>query len=241
LRSIKNAIFSINIILILIFSGFIGLLIIDDISDIGLYNVRAAQTIIVDDDGTPGVDCNYTIIQYAIDNASVGDTVYVKNGTYYENLIVNKSINLTGEDRINTQINNGHLGDGILVTANWVNITGFLVKNNGNKTNNYEAGINLENVENCKIINNNITNNYQSGIRVSWSNKNFIADNNVISNNKNGILIDGNDNYIFNNTCNSNNAGLYINGGNNNKIKYNTFGFQATGILIHFAANYNFF
>ncbi len=37
---------------------------------------------------------NYTQIQDAIDNASEGDTVFVFNGTYFEHVTVNKSINL---------------------------------------------------------------------------------------------------------------------------------------------------
>jgi len=38
---------------------------------------------------------NYTKIQDAIDNATSGDTVFVYNGVYYENVIVNKTINLS--------------------------------------------------------------------------------------------------------------------------------------------------
>ena len=35
---------------------------------------------------------NYTKIQDAIDDASNGDTIFVYNGTYYENVIINKII-----------------------------------------------------------------------------------------------------------------------------------------------------
>ena len=54
-----------------------------------------ATTIYVDANG--GAD--YTKIQDAIDNASDSDTVFVYNGTYYENLVVNKKIGLIGENK----------------------------------------------------------------------------------------------------------------------------------------------
>ena len=51
-----------------------------------------AATLTVDDSG----GANYTKIQDAIDNASVGDTILVYSGTYYENVDVNKQLNLIG-------------------------------------------------------------------------------------------------------------------------------------------------
>ena len=48
---------------------------------------------------------NYSTIQSAINNASSGDTIFVFNGIYYENIILNKdSINLTGENKEKTII-----------------------------------------------------------------------------------------------------------------------------------------
>jgi len=35
---------------------------------------------------------NYAKIQWAIDNASAGDTIIVRDGTYYENLKVDKQL-----------------------------------------------------------------------------------------------------------------------------------------------------
>ena len=59
--------------------------------------------IYVDDDSEcPGdgtKECPYCEIQYAIDNATEGNTIFVYNGEYYENLLINKSINLIGEHR----------------------------------------------------------------------------------------------------------------------------------------------
>ncbi len=78
----------------------------------------------------------YTTIQSAIDNASEGDTIFVFNGTYYENVIVNKTINIVGENKENTIVN-GHINevtDNLLivfyVSANQVNISGFTITNN---------------------------------------------------------------------------------------------------------------
>jgi len=54
---------------------------------------------------------NYTRIQDAINNASDGDTVFVFNGTYYEDdiNIRYKSINLVGEDKNTTIIGNSSI------------------------------------------------------------------------------------------------------------------------------------
>lgn len=45
-------------------------------------------------DGNGGAD--YIKIQDAIDNVADGITIFVNNGTYYEMLVIDKSINLIG-------------------------------------------------------------------------------------------------------------------------------------------------
>ena len=66
---------------------------------------------------------NYTYIQLAINDASNGDTVFVYNGMYYENVIVDKSINLIGEDRNTTVIDGNYSYEpGIKVKANKIKI-----------------------------------------------------------------------------------------------------------------------
>jgi parallel beta-helix repeat protein len=52
---------------------------------------------------------NYTKIQDAIDNTSDGDTVFVYDDSspYFENLVINVSINLIGENKHTTYINGG--------------------------------------------------------------------------------------------------------------------------------------
>lgn len=53
-----------------------------------------ADTITVDDDG----GANYLGIQDAIDNSSAGDTILVKAGFYHGNIVIDKTINLIGEN-----------------------------------------------------------------------------------------------------------------------------------------------
>jgi len=51
----------------------------------------------------------YPTIQAAINAASAGDTIYVRNGTYYENVVVNKTISLIGENK-NTTVVDRNIG-----------------------------------------------------------------------------------------------------------------------------------
>jgi parallel beta-helix repeat protein len=71
----------------------------------------------------------YTSIQDAINASIDGDTVYVYNGTYFERITVDKTINLMGEDKESTIIDGRQNGDVVLITADYVNLTGFNVTN----------------------------------------------------------------------------------------------------------------
>jgi parallel beta-helix repeat protein len=162
-------------------------------------SITKSITITVDDSG--GAD--YTTIQQAIDNASDGDTIFVYNGIYYENVEVNKTVNLIGEDRDNTIIDAGGTGVVLHTTVNWVNITGFTITNGENgfwfdsSNNTVKNNIATFNSNGGIILvgsNNNITNNdilynlIGIGIYGGNINSNNITFNKVIDN-KEGIRI----------------------------------------------------
>ena len=172
--------------------------------------VKAPTTIYVDDEpgGFPPED--YTVIQWAIDNSSDGDTVFVYNGTYYENVLVNKTINLVGEDKNMTIIDGGGIGDVIFISADWVNVSGFTIFNSGADLG--DAGIELNNVQNCTLIDNNISSNKYNGIYLYSSSNNNITCNNISKNGGSGIHIWVSErNNIINNTVFLNTGdGIYV-------------------------------
>ena len=71
---------------------------------------------------------NYTKIQDAIDNTSNGDTVFVYNGTYYENIVIDKAINLVGEDKNTTIIDGFFKNDIIKIKSSFISINNFTLQ-----------------------------------------------------------------------------------------------------------------
>ncbi|MCD6403118.1 MAG: hypothetical protein J7K98_02190, partial [Candidatus Aenigmarchaeota archaeon] len=78
--------------------------------------------------------CDYTSIQDAINNVCDGCTVVVKDGTYHENILINKNITLIGEDPSTTVIEGDGTANTIEIQALNVRIEGFTIKG-GNKYN----------------------------------------------------------------------------------------------------------
>ena len=111
-------------------------------------------------------------IQKMINNASTGETIYISSGTYYENIIVDKSISLMGEDR-NTTVINGGGGNAVLITADNRTFEGFTVINKD--TIETTIGINI-NANNTTIKNNTISSNIY-GIALNQSSTYHLQDN----------------------------------------------------------------
>jgi parallel beta-helix repeat protein len=196
-------------------------------------SIKDGATLYVGGNG-PG---NYTTIQDAINDAVSGDTVFVfdDKSPYYENLIVEKSINLIGESRETTIIDGGEELDVIFImNADGVSISGFTIQNSGVLWINH--GINIHSSYNTIIDNiirhnkigiglytaggpisnyNNITNNIieeneNKGIYLYQSKYNIISTNNIISNKVGGMILDqSSSNTVSNNVFINDGVGVF--------------------------------
>ena len=201
---------------------------------------------------------NYTSIQDAIDNASDGDTVFVYDysSPYYENLIVNKSINLIGEDRDTTVIDGSGSGCVIYVSADEVSIDGFTVQNGGVPSNGNDINSHYNNIANHNIADslggvwldsskNNITGNtISNNAGALWLNEssNNTITGNIISSNKGfGIMLDfSSSNTITGNNISTSLYGVYLATATSNTITGNTIDSNINyGILLVFSSDNN--
>ena len=140
-------------------------------SPVGTCNDFIINTLYVGGNG----EGNYSSIQMAMNASSEGDIIFVYAGIYSENIKINKSINLVGENKDTTIIDGKDGFNAILINASWVNISRFTIKNA------LLSGIFIESVRNCNIFQNNISSN-DIGIKISIA-SNLKIYNNTISNN----------------------------------------------------------
>ena len=133
--------------------------------------------------------CDYSSIQLAVDLALPGDTIYVYNGSYSENVYVyHESLTLQGEGEDVVTVTPASSSDDVFdVAADYVNISGFTVTG---ATGDGKAGIYINDSAHCNISNNNVTNNYY-GIYLSSSSSNDIICNWVHHNTQNGFRLSG--------------------------------------------------
>jgi parallel beta-helix repeat protein len=179
---------------------------------IAFTGIASASTIYVPDD--------YSTIQAAVNAASSGDTIIVRDGTYTENVKVDKKrLTIRSENGFDSTIVQAEDPDDHVfnVTADYVKISGFTVEG---ATGYEDAGIYIYYADYCNISNNNCSNN-DDGIHLEYSNNNSISNNNCSNND--GIYLEySNDNSISNNICSNNDDdGIYLEYSNNNSISNN--------------------
>jgi len=179
---------------------------------------------------------NYTGIQDAINDASDGDTVFVydESSPYYENIIIDKSIQLIGENKDSTVINGSKLNrflNTVNITANNVNIHGLSINDNPGYY--YQAAI-LITGEHATISNCKIYNNKWIGISIIDSSYSQIIDCEFYNNLVAIHVVDSSNNEIRSCLCheNSDDILLFQNSHNNKIVNCTCIGNSFSGIHV---------
>jgi len=177
----------------------------------------------------------YRYIQSLIDAASPGDTIYVPSGTYYENIVIDKSITLVGEDKETTIIEGVEYNvDVVTISADGVKLSGFTIRKcKGDYGIFGLAGIEID--SNYNTISNTIILDNRDGIYIYSSTGNNISNNEFKSNTYGVFLRDSHtDNTISDNYFVNNLRGVYLYSSSDNNILGNYFLHGSGGIYIHY-------
>ena len=171
-------------------------------------NTTASDSTITIPSSTIYVPDDNSTIQEAVDYAIAGDTIIVRDGTYTENVHVNKCLTIKSVNGADKTIVHA-----FEVTVDYVVIIGFAVKGSASE------GIRLMNAAYCNISDNVILDAYK-GIELNASSNNNIT-NNIASGNHHGIWIEShsNDNKLLHNSVSNNdNQGITVESSSNNLI-----------------------
>jgi parallel beta-helix repeat protein len=165
---------------------------------------------------------NFTSIQDAINASSDGDMVFVYDDSspYYENVIVNKSIILKGEDQNSTIIDGSYVGNVVTLSADYVTVMGFNIIYSG-----LAGGIGISIINSCSnfITDNWIHEDHDDGIYLYNSSQNVIYGNTITNCSNNGM-------YLGENCINNNISGNII---TNNFYIGIEFSYSTTYTFIH--------
>ncbi len=156
---------------------------------------------------------DFRTIQEAINAASPGDTISVRNGTYFENVDVNKTVSIIGEDKWTTIIDGGKNGVVVSLEANSSTISDFTMENSGNSD-------------------------YDCGISVRSSGNNLR--NNIVKSDENGIIVQpgSDDNILTNNSVSASEVyGIHLYYSNRTILNGNTVTKCYDGIIMEFCSN----
>jgi parallel beta-helix repeat protein len=182
---------------------------------------------------------DYPTIQDAVNVASDGDTIIVRDGTYIENVKVYKRLTIQSENGCdNCIVQGGNSNDHVFeVRENYVNIRGFTVEGANGTVG--SAGIYLGGVGHCHISNNNASNN-DCGILLDDSSSNTLTNNIANNNNFHGIyLYDSSNNSLSTNIAyNNDDTGICLDSSKKNILTKNTvYNNRWNGICLHDSSN----
>jgi len=175
----------------------------------------------------------FNSISNAINSSQEGNTIIVSNGTYYETIIIDKSIILKAEDPLmavlTSKENELHENDYIIINSDNVTVEGFKIINN--YKNEDIKGIKINSSNN--IIRNNTFQNIRYGIYTESDTSNNKIHDNSLNTTFTGIYISfSNNNKIFNNRAMNSTYGIYFNHVYNSDIYSNNLSFNEYGLRL---------
>jgi parallel beta-helix repeat protein len=197
----------------------------------------------IDDDyneNTPGWGFDhFSRIQHGINAIETGGTAIVFNGIYYENVIVDKTINLIGESKENTIIDAQGSGNVVFISSSQVSMSEFTIRNSAIVDYHYGCfyGLLLTNTMQTRIENILVDNN-DIGIGLYQSVSNHITQSTIKNSSNQGIKIfESNNNTIENVICYDNMYGIFVGYSQQVKIKNTTTYHNSYGIYLASANN----
>ena len=213
--------------------------------------------------------CQTKSLKSVIANASSGDIVFVKKGTYKEyNIVVDKPLTIKGE---NFPIIDGEdKGEIIRIMSDSVTIDGLFIINVGTSyTSDHAAirvvrsenfliqnvvleklffGIYIEKSRNGRIYNNKVIGDaqdeYNSGNGIQlWYSKNIVVEHNIVQKVRDGIYLEFSDSITINENVSTNNLryGLHFMFSNDDVYSNNTFDNNGAGVAVMFSKRIKMF
>jgi len=210
------------------------------------------------------INCEFSSIQEAVDQAKAGDSIFIKKGLYKEhNIFINqKSLHLYGEEGSVVDID--HKGYGFKIEATDFSISDLTIKNvEISYTSDYAAiylfkcydfklknitlekaffGFLIEKSNDGIVEQNNISGIGQSEASSGnaihlWHSKRIEVLNNEVYNMRDGIYIEFGSESVFENNKSHNNMryGLHFMFSNDNRYSYNTFQNNSAGVAVMFS------
>jgi parallel beta-helix repeat protein len=220
-----------------------ALILISSLCSVASTHVSAAgHTWYVDDSGNDGTGDGssgnpWATIQHAVSDIGVtdDDTVIVGDGTYTENITVDKELIIQSQNGAAvTTITTGG-GDTIIISADNVTISGFTISSSFSGI--YLHGEDANHVTGCTVSNNVLTGNI-FGILLDYADDNTISANNCDGNSWGVFLLYSTSNMITGNSCMNGVAteglvsGIYLDNSSDNTISDNRCNRNGDGIIV---------